>query len=104
MTDCIIAFIAGTFVGGIVGFMALCIVSAGGDDADLRREIALNEPLFETLNAANDALLADNAKLRKLVRDMYTTISWCSIDCYPSDGKKRELADRMRELGVEVDA
>ena len=47
-------------------------------------------------------LKAENAKLRELVGDMFTTISWCDIDCYPSDDKKRELADRMRELGVEV--
>ena len=31
MNDCIIAFIAGTFVGGIVGFMALCIVIGGAE-------------------------------------------------------------------------
>ena len=29
MTDCIIAFIAGTFVGGIVAFMAMCSVIGG---------------------------------------------------------------------------
>jgi hypothetical protein len=45
---------------------------------------------------------ADNEKLRELVRDMFTTISWCDLDCYPSDNKKREYADRMRELGVEL--
>lgn len=46
---------------------------------------------------------AENAKLRELVRDALTTISWCTIDCYPSDNKKRELSERARELGVEVD-
>ena len=44
----------------------------------------------------------ENAKLRELVRDALTTISWCTIDCYPSDNKKRELNERARELGVEV--
>lgn len=29
MTDCIIAFIAGLFVGGTVAFIALCIVIGG---------------------------------------------------------------------------
>ena len=29
--DCAIAFVAGTFVGGIVGFMALCIVIGGAE-------------------------------------------------------------------------
>ena len=31
MSDCIIAFIAGTFVGGIVGFMALAVLTVGRD-------------------------------------------------------------------------
>ena len=44
----------------------------------------------------------ENAKLRELVADMLTTISWCTIDCCPSDNKKRELNDRARKLGVEV--
>ena len=29
MSDCIIAFIAGTFVGGIAGFMALAVLTVG---------------------------------------------------------------------------
>ena len=108
MTDCIIAFVAGTFVGGIVGFMALCIVSAGGDDADLRRELELNEPLFETLNAANDALLAENAELRRLLREILNNCcegieSTCDMcGCYrKSDGAC--MADVIAErLGVDV--
>lgn len=47
-------------------------------------------------------LKAENAELRELCRDMYTTISWCDLDCYPSDNKKREYADRLRELGIGV--
>lgn len=43
----------------------------------------------------------ENAKLRELVLDALTTISWCTIDCCPSDNKKRELNARARELGVE---
>lgn len=42
------------------------------------------------------------AKLRELVRDALTTISWCTIDCCPSDNKKRELNERAKELGIEV--
>lgn len=68
----------------------------------LRKELAVTNPLFETLNAANDRLIYENMKLRKLVRDALTTISWCTIDCYPSDNKKRELNERARELGVEA--
>lgn len=48
-------------------------------------------------------LARENAKLRELVRDALATISWCTIDCYPSDSRKRELYESARELGVEVD-
>ena len=41
--------------------------------------------------------------LEELVRDALTTISWCTIDCCPSDNKKRELNARARELGIEVE-
>ena len=53
------------------------------ENADLRRELELDEPLFETLNAANDALLAENAELRELVRDALRNCRERSdIDCY----------------------
>ena len=45
---------------------------------------------------------AENAKLRELLRDTLTTISWCTIDCCPSDSKKRELNARACELGIEI--
>ena len=45
---------------------------------------------------------AENAKLRELLRDTLTTISWCTIDCCPSDSKKRELNARACELGIEL--
>jgi hypothetical protein len=45
---------------------------------------------------------AENDKLRELVRDTLTTISWCTIDCCPSDSKKRELNARACELGIEL--
>ena len=47
-------------------------------------------------------LFAENAKLRELMLEMYATISdrntWW--DCMSNDA--RRFADRMRELGVEV--
>lgn len=49
-----------------------------------------------------DELEAENAKLRELLRDTLTTISWCTIDCCPSDSKKRELNARACELGIEL--
>lgn len=49
-----------------------------------------------------DAQESENAKLRELVRDMYTTIrqnnSWWDWAC--KDAKR--FAERMRELGMEV--
>ena len=72
------------------------------ENADLRREIALNEPLFETLNDANDALLAENAELRELVRDMWSD-GMCECDergaCATCE---YGYLDRMRELGVDA--
>ena len=65
------------------------------ENAELRRELELDEPLFETLNAANDALLAENAELRELVRELLT-----DPDAWDYDYFKR----RMRELGIGVDA
>lgn len=61
----------------------------------LRRELELDEPLFETLNAANDALLSENAELRELVCELYED------QCDECDEWK--YRDRMRELGIEVD-
>ena len=67
------------------------------ENAELRRELAVSEPLFETLNAANDRLLADNAELRELVERLYGSYH---IE-YP-DAAEREFAGELRELGVEV--
>lgn len=66
------------------------------DIEDLRHFCALRDLRIEELKA-------DNAKLRELVRDMHAVISdrnsWW--DCMRKD--TRRFADRMRELGVEVD-
>ena len=81
------------------------------ENADLRKEIALNEPLFETLNAANDALLAENAELRELVRD-YEELAAALCDARECDGcpfdseqtiyEHMRLIARVGELGVDA--
>ena len=80
------------------------------ENDSLRKELAVTNPLFETLNAANDRLIYENMKLRELVRDMYKAFvhgncyRWCEFKepCnYISDGKC-QWYDRMCELGVEV--
>ena len=46
-------------------------------------------------NERMDLLMAENAKLRKLVRELYED------QCV--DGDQWKYRDRMRELGIEVD-
>ena len=67
------------------------------ENAELRKELAVDDPLFETLNDANDRLLAENAELRELVGRLYGSYY---IE-YP-DAAEREFAGELRELGVEV--
>lgn len=80
----------------------------------LRKELAVTNPLFETLNAANDRLIYENMKLRELVRDMWTCIltadksdnAWdecprCSL-WNGNNNHRCEFNRRMKELGVEV--
>lgn len=70
----------------------------------LARESAFSDiGLAARATSENHQLKAENAKLRELVRDTLMVISWCTIDCCPSDNKKRELNARARELGIEVD-
>ena len=48
----------------------------------------------------NDQLKAENAKLRELVRDMYTVMVTDAANCdvtYPE-----QFDDRLRDLGIEV--
>lgn len=94
----------------------------GNHEAELRSLEAADTiwQLRDDLQRANDAVRdaehdesrawdrvhkaeAEADRLRELVRDALTTISWCTIDCYPSDNKKRELNERARDLGIEVD-
>ena len=73
------------------------------ENEELRKELAVNEPLFETLNAANDGLISENAELRELVRDMWHELDAATqYDAGGGRGSVCEFADRMRELGVEV--
>lgn len=62
------------------------------------------EPMQSSVLLDIADMLDENAKLRELVRDMHAVISdrnsWW--DCMCKD--TRRFADRMSELGVEVDA
>lgn len=82
----------------------------------LRKELAVTNPLFETLNAANDRLIYENMKLRELVRDMWQ-FTGAACKRYPrlfdqsAQGGQMVMPNmldsferRMRELGIEVDA
>lgn len=58
----------------------------------------VGKELYESICAANDAWQEQNAKLRELVRDMVDYGEGAG------NGMAEWFADRMRELGVEVDA
>ena len=77
------------------------------ENASLRKELAVNEPLFETLNAANDRLIYENMKLRELVRDLWRDARLLDANSHIDgmrlgDSKVEDYMRRMRELGVEV--
>lgn len=83
--------------------MQASIKALDDENAELRKELAVDEPLFEALNDANDGLLAENAKLRELVRDMWHELDAATqYDAGGGRGSVCEFAIRMRELGVEV--
>ena len=63
------------------------------ENESLRKELAVTNPLFETLNDANDRLIYENAKLRELVRRMFYAV-------HPVDREK--FLTNVAELGVEV--
>ena len=70
------------------------------ENDSLRKELAVNEPLFETLNAANDRLIYENMKLRELVCDMWHDLQ---VHGYKVETMLRARYEhRMCELGVEV--
>ena len=100
--------------GETVEIKRLCYVRedvAERENAELREEVEqwhkltanIELPEYPMCEFQPKDLERENAELRELVRDALTTISWCTIDCYPSDNKKRELNERARELGVEVE-
>ena len=72
--------------------------------AELRKELAVTNPLFETLNAANDRLIYENMELRELARTLYM----CSrVLCDQCEYEHENTCDfdteaELRELGVEV--
>lgn len=73
------------------------------ENEELRKELAVTNPLFETLNAANDRLIFENMKLRELVRDMWRELDAATqYDAGGGRGAVCEFAIRMRELGVEL--
>ena len=65
------------------------------ENVELRKERDALDHLTDVLNATNDGLISENAKLRELVRDFYPFASgraanpWLSV-----------RLERMRELGV----
>lgn len=63
------------------------------ENESLRKELAVTNPLFETLNDANDRLIYENMKLRELVRRMFYAV-------HPADRDK--FLTNVVELGVEV--
>lgn len=101
---------------GIIVMLEGCVEKLEAENADLRREIALNEPLFETLNAANDALLAENAELRELCKGIYGFVYECQLGCeqylatFDAEHATYDestcndcwMERRMRELGLDV--
>ena len=70
-----------------------------GENEQLRKERDALDHLTDVLNATNDGLLAENAKLRELVRDMW---DWLAPTAINGGAPLQRISARMRELGVEV--
>lgn len=64
----------------------------------LYTELKRHKSIFRTRPNAMTALYDENAKLRELVQSLYRF----SFDEYP-DGTELNFADRLRELGIEVE-
>ncbi|MBR3226845.1 MAG: hypothetical protein IKF78_16140 [Atopobiaceae bacterium] len=72
------------------------------ENAELRKELAVTNQLFETLNDANDRLIYENMKLRELVRDMWEN-GMCECDERGACAEcEYHFPEHMRELGVEI--
>ena len=79
------------------------------ENAKLREELTAEHALAETLGHYHEIKQAENAKLRELVKLTYAFLAWADGATF-SDGTpavhasdRREVEDRMRELGVEVE-
>lgn len=73
------------------------------ENVELRKERDALDRLTDVLDATNDRLLAENAKLRELVRELYDELDAATqYDAGGGRGVVHEFSDRMRELGVEV--
>jgi hypothetical protein len=74
------------------------------ENAELRKERDALDHLTDVLNATNDGLISENAKLRELVRTLYM----CSrVRCDQCEYEHENTCDfnaeeELRELGVEV--
>ncbi len=51
-----------------------------------------------------DSLRSENAKLRELLADLWRDYRWATDDLEEPYSKQGEFADRMRELGIEVES
>lgn len=76
------------------------ITDLQAENAELRKERDALDHLTDVLNATNDGLIAENAKMRELVRDIADHIK--HDDGFGID--RGWVLDRIRELGIEVDA
>ena len=85
------------------------------ENEKLRKELAVDEPLFETLNTTNDGLISENAKLRELARESVLFERHGCYGCAHEDicdpqliydeecARRQGIEQSMRELGIEVD-
>ena len=76
------------------------------ETAELRKERDALDRLTDVLNDANDRLLAENAELRELVRDMWHDARLLDANGHIdgmrlSDSKAEDYKRRMEELGVD---
>ena len=81
---------------------SLPCVRLQAENEELRKELAVNEPLFEALNDSNDGLLVENAKLRELVRNLYACINNRDCDDCEYIDEACNFERNMSELEVDV--
>ena len=69
------------------------------ENAELRKERDALDRLTDVLDDTNDGLLAENARLRELVRDMW---DWLAPTAIGGGAPLQGIVARMRELGVDA--